>query len=91
MAGGRLKLPNPPACYRHVHLHSIIALLSLTLIRLIEVVSVAATIAATTFKLKKKTCNIKFFHSKAKAFVEEIESKLEQYCKRSEENIISKL
>ena len=54
VAGGRLKPPNPPACYRHMHLHSVIARASLTLIQLIEVVAVAATMAATTFKLKKK-------------------------------------
>ena len=90
MTGGRLNPRNAPVCYRHMHLHSIITLTPFTLIRLIEVVAVAATIAATTFKLKKK-CNTKFFHSKAKAFIEKIESKLEQYCKRRKENIISKL
>ena len=47
-------------------------------------------VAATIFKLKKKI-HIKFFHSKAKALIEEVERKLELLCKVSRGNFISKL
>ena len=44
--------------------------------------------AGTTFELKEKLCNIKFFHWKKRTFAEEMESKLEQYCKESKEILI---
>ena len=61
------------------HSSFVLALAPLSLLWLKEVVAVAAT----TFQLKEKLCNIKFFHWNAETFTEEMESKLGQYCKGS--------
>ena len=65
---------------------SVLALAPLSLLRLKQVVAGAAT----TFQLKEKLCNIKFSHWKAETLAEEMEIKLEQYCKGSKKNINSK-
>ena len=49
-----------------------------------------APVAAATFQLKEKLCNNKFFHCNAKNLAEKMESKLEQYCKGSNNILIQK-
>ena len=76
VAGGTLKPPNPPTRYR-------------------QVINQLGTCTCSPLRQRpsnwKKKCHIKFFPSKAKALVEEVERKLELPCKGSRGNIISKL